>query len=42
MISIGKVRVAEGVERETLAVGDKLMIVEFSFRREAEVREDYL
>jgi quercetin dioxygenase-like cupin family protein len=32
-----KIRVSEGVERETLAIGDRLMIVEFSFRRGSDV-----
>jgi hypothetical protein len=32
-----KIRVADGIERETLAIGDRLMIVEFSFRKGADV-----
>jgi quercetin dioxygenase-like cupin family protein len=34
---MGKIRVDDGVERETLAIGDRLMIVEFSFRKGAGV-----
>jgi quercetin dioxygenase-like cupin family protein len=34
---MAKVNVTEGVERETLATGKNLMIVEFTFRKGAEV-----
>jgi quercetin dioxygenase-like cupin family protein len=34
---MGKVLVVDGVERETLAVGKKLMVVRFFFKKGAEV-----
>jgi len=34
---MSKVTVLEGVERETLAIGEKLMVVRFTFQKDTEV-----